>query len=109
MKTVEDQPKPLRLNRRTRGHKRIIPRLGGPASAIVDEKEWDALTKDERFEGTLVLIWLFMQPIDDLKPGGKLDSAIEAQSWGRYFKDWEFSIADDEIPALVSELNEVLA
>jgi hypothetical protein len=111
METIAEEPKPkFSLNPKTRGHKRVIKRLGGPASAMFDPEAWEALSDEEKTEGTLVLIWLFQLPVEDLLPGQKIDTALKVEGgWQRYFHQWEFNVLDTDVPALVEELNRVLS
>jgi hypothetical protein len=78
----------------TRGHRKRLAKMGFPqflqTKAAADA--WDALSEGERDEAILAAVWLASQSIDDVKPGGKIYSAIEAEAWRRLFVEWEFTL-----------------
>lgn len=87
------------INLLTVGHRRLLARMGFPCfmqtEAALDA--WDGMTEDERGEAVVAAVWLSMQPLDDVKPGGKINSMISSDTWKRTFEAWEFGVTPEEL------------
>lgn len=98
------------LNPMTRGHRRLLGRMGFPFWLDPEMGSFDDLTPAEREEAVLVVVWLLGQPVNDLQPGGVIHTAVStgSSSWRRYYEAWEFALTDDAAPSLVEAFRSIL-
>lgn len=86
----------MTLHTITKGHRRLLDKMGFPYWLRPETAEqWLGLGEEERVAALLVAIWVLSVPVEDVVPGGKIASAVQAGAWRRYFEEWEFSLTDE--------------
>ncbi|NBO19305.1 MAG: hypothetical protein EBV03_08800 [Proteobacteria bacterium] len=64
------------------------------------------MTDRQQQDALVAAVWLAMQPVESVKPGGEINSAIKSKTHGRLLDEFQFAITPEfkeEIPRLFAQ------
>lgn len=103
----------LELNTLTKGHYKLLQRMGlaiasepqpGETDAQWAERLASSLTAAQRSDEGSAFLWLVTRPVAELEPGGKARQAIDDGTWRDLVEAFEFSLDADTIEAFDAAL-----